>query len=449
MKIGVSQVDITPQVGVELSGFALRAQPSTGVLDRLGTRALFLEDGATRLLWLHCDLIGFDARIVTAFRAWAKAQLGLEEAEVLLTATHTHSGPCTIHLEEAGAYDERYAERLQLHLQEAAEAALRETESCAVCSGDAELGLAIDRRNQPSAHVDSRMGVVAFRRANGTLAAVIMNCAIHPVALGPRNRRISGDLLGLAAAEIARRLPGNPVTLLTNGACGNLNPPAVDASCAEFDLWGRQIAEVALTALAKASAPDGDASAALRVATMRCALPLDTLDRAGIDAHVAKITADLSAGPEWRAKVRRAADLWRRPLVAAIEQERVLTHRDLEVFTVRIGGVVFVGANAELFSIFTEWLRRELGASVYVLGYANGDCGYVCPRAAYEEGGYEVEIAHVFYGGHRFRAGGLERLAAEAIALVRRELAPTTEATAPGGQAVHAGSAAGNRIPQP
>src|SRR5687768_11441002 len=118
MKIGASQVEITPQVGVELSGFALRTQPSTGVLDQLWARGLFLVDGSARLLWLHCDLIGFDARIVTAFRTWAKAQLGLAEAEILLTATHTHSGPCTIHLEEAGAYDERYAGWLQLRLQE-------------------------------------------------------------------------------------------------------------------------------------------------------------------------------------------------------------------------------------------------------------------------------------------------------------------------------------------
>jgi hypothetical protein len=92
-----------------------------------------------------------------------------------------------------------------------------------------------------------------------------------------------------------------------------------------------------------------------------------------------------------------------------------------------------VGANVELFSIFTEWLRRELGPHVYVLGYANGNCGYLCPQAAYEEGGYEVETAHVFYGGHRFRAGGLERLAAEAGALVRRELAyPEDTSTAAG-----------------
>ncbi len=438
MKIGASQVEITPQVGGELSGFALRTQPSTGVLDRLWTRGLFLEDGSARLLWLHCDLIGFDVRIVTAFRAWARARLGLAETEILLTATHTHSGPCTIHLEEAGTYDEQYAGWLQLRLQESAQAAMRQTEACAVCTAEAELGLAIDRRGTASAHVDSRLGVVGFRRANGTLAAVIVNCAIHPVALGPDNRRVSGDLLGVAAEEITQRLPGNPVTLVTNGACGNLNPPAVNVSCAELDGWGREIAKVALTALASASASAKEVhgQAGLRVATARCVLPLDTLDRAGIDAHVAKVAADLTGGREWRAKVRRAADRWRRSLISAIEHDRVLTHRDIEVFTVRIGGVVFVGVNTELFSIFTEWLRREIGGRVYVLGYANGNCGYLCPQSAYEEGGYEVETAHVFYGGDRFRAGGLERLATEAVALVRRELAAPKNVTAAHSQTV-------------
>lgn len=427
MNIGASQVDITPQVGGELSGFALRTQPSTGVLDRLWARGLFIEDGSTRLLWLHCDLIGFDARIVADFRAWARGRLGLAETEILLTATHTHSGPCTIHLEEAGTYDEQYAGWLQLRLQESAQAAMRQIEACAVCTAAAELGLAVDRRHQPSAHVDSRLGVVGFRRADGTLAAVIVNCSIHPVALGPDNRLISGDLLGLAAAEIGRQLPGNPVTLVTNGACGNLNPPAVNVSDAEFGRWSREIARVALAALA--GAKDAPGPAGLRVAATRCALPLDTLDRAGLDVHVAKISADLTGGPEWRAKATRAADRWRRALVTAIEQDRVLGHRDLEVSAVRIGEVTFVGANAELFSIFTEWLRRELGGPVYVLGYANGDCGYLCPRSAYPEGGYEVETAHVFYGGDRFRAGGLERLAVEAVALVRRELASPKNVT--------------------
>lgn len=443
MNIGVAQIEITPAVGGELSGFALRTQPSTGVLDRLWARGLFLEAAGSRLLWLHCDLIGFDARIVTAFRGWAREELGLAETEVLLTATHTHSGPCTIHLAEAGAYDEPYVAWLQLRLQEAARTAMRCIEPCAVCVGEGELGLAIDRRNAATAHVDPRLGVVGFRRADGAFAAVIGNCAIHPVALGPENRRISGDLLGRAADEVTRLLPGAPVALMTNGACGNLNPPAVGVPCGQMDAWGRQIAGVAVAALANAEV---HARAPLQVAVARCALSLDTLDREGIDAQVARVTGDLAGGAEWRAKARRAADQWRRSLLSALEQDRALTQREIELFAVRIGEVVLIGANAELFSDFSAWLRRETGQRVHTLGYANGDVGYICPQRAYQEGGYEVESAHVFYGGYRFKAGGFERLAEAAVALVRR--AGGLEENSSGAGTAQPGAAADVRTPR-
>src|SRR2546429_3817526 len=72
MKASAAQIDITPAIGGELSGFALRIQPSTGIRDPLFARALYLNEGETRLLWIHCDLIGFDAGIPAKFREWAR-----------------------------------------------------------------------------------------------------------------------------------------------------------------------------------------------------------------------------------------------------------------------------------------------------------------------------------------------------------------------------------------
>jgi hypothetical protein len=65
-------------------------------------------------------------------------------------------------------------------------------------------------------------------------------------------------------------------------------------------------------------------------------------------------------------------------------------------------------------------LRRDRGKRIYILGYANGDVGYLPIRAAYAEGGYEVEEAHLFYGGFRVLPGGLERLALAATDLVEK-----------------------------
>src|SRR5437868_2236264 len=88
MDAGAAQIDITPAVGGELSGFALRIQPSIGISDPLFARALYLQEGETRLLWIHCDLIGFDAGIPAKFRDWARTELGLSSSEVVLSATH-------------------------------------------------------------------------------------------------------------------------------------------------------------------------------------------------------------------------------------------------------------------------------------------------------------------------------------------------------------------------
>jgi len=183
MILGTSQLDITPKAGVELSGFAARIQPSVGVLDPLSAKGLYLASGGARLLWLHCDLIGFDRSIVTAFRQWARETLGLQPGEVMLSATHTHAGPCTIHLREAGEYDPTYVEVLQRKLREAADIALARTEEVELVTVEGHLDLSVDRRKTTSPHTDPRVAALGFRRGDRTFAAAVVNYAMHPCLL--------------------------------------------------------------------------------------------------------------------------------------------------------------------------------------------------------------------------------------------------------------------------
>ena len=96
MKCGTSQVCITPPVGIELSGYAARVQPSVGVCADLYVRGLFLEEGSEKLLWLHADLVGFDREWTATLRRELAAELGLEARQILFSATHTHAGPATV-----------------------------------------------------------------------------------------------------------------------------------------------------------------------------------------------------------------------------------------------------------------------------------------------------------------------------------------------------------------
>lgn len=415
MIVGTSQIEITPKPGVELSGFAARTQPSTGVLDPLFAKALYLVCDNSDLLWIHCDLIGFERGVVQAFRCWAKNELGLEEAHVMLSATHTHAGPCTIHLREAGEYDGAYAEFLMAQLCEAARAAVMRAEKCDLITVEGRLNLAVDRRKTASAHTDPRVAALGFRRGDGTFAAAIVNYAVHPVALGPTNRLISADMSGQAAVALAQELGENPVVLITNGACANLNPPAENVPFAQVQQWGAQIAHAVGRLLKQAKSPE---KPRLKIVSRMVQLPLDVLDADGINRFADKALLDAKPLAQWGDKYRRVVEYWRTTLLKN-GRENGNGHHEAELFGVRLNGVILVGANAEVFSEFTDMLRKHSDRKIYLIGYANGDVGYLPTRAAYAEGGYEVEVAHMFYGGFRPRPGGLELLAAAAMDLVR------------------------------
>ena len=417
MIIGVSQIDITPEPGVELSGFAARVQPSVGVLDHLFAKALYLQNQGVRLLWLHADLIGFDSEIVKAFRRWAAANLGLVEDQIMVSATHTHSGPCTIHLQEAGRYDPVYVEFLLKKLQAVSGQAMASPEEVEVVSVEGRLDLAVDRRASASAHTDPRVTAAGFRRLDGSFAAALINYGVHPVSLGPTNRLISGDLSGAASSSLSQRLEGNPVVLMTNGASANLNPPAENVTPLKAQEWGKSIADSVAGLLGRAE-PLADPE--LRVLRHVVPLPLDVFDADRVQTVVEQALRSPMPLAQWGDKYKRVVEHWRASVLTEIHAGTAATHREAELFAVGLGPLTMVGMNAEVFSEFTDWLRASSIGPVCVIGYANGDLGYLPTSTAYLEGGYEVEVAYFFYGGFRPKAGGLELLSKEAIKVLGR-----------------------------
>ena len=110
--MGTAQLDITPRLGIELVGFAVRPQPLTGVLDPLAVRALYLgtpPSGCSR----YADLLAFEEPFVADLRRQVERDFGIPGSRVLVSATHTHSGPPTIHLTGCGAYDPAYVDWLE------------------------------------------------------------------------------------------------------------------------------------------------------------------------------------------------------------------------------------------------------------------------------------------------------------------------------------------------
>jgi neutral ceramidase len=415
VNIGIAQVDITPAAGCELSGFAARTQPSTGVLDPLYAKCLYLEEGRERLLWINVDLIGLMREFVLEFREWAAAGLGLTASQVMISAIHTHSGPVTVEISEAGRYDPDYVRFLRGRLEEVAQAAMAEVAECRPVFVEGRCDLAVDRRGKASARTDPRVAAFGWRRADGSFAGALTNYAMHAVALGPNNRMISADHPGRTAAILSERLPGRPIVIATNGACGNLNSPHENVSSEQLTQWGRQVAEAVADLLPEA-APMQDCT--LKVGARLVAAELDVLTVEQINKVADRYLSHAVSVGEWGDRYRRALEKWRRSRIEEVRTGQCPDSAEMEIFGIRLGPAAILGLNAEVFSVFTDLVREATGRDVYTVGYANGVRGYLPTTVAYEEGGYEVETAHFFYNSFRFKPGGLEKLAGEAVDLV-------------------------------
>lgn len=418
MKCGAGQTVITPRVGVDLAGFAARQGPSVGVHDDLYARALYLETADERLLWLHADLIGFSRALTAEVRAALAAEFGLLPRQVLLSATHTHSGPATVLLRWCGDMDADYMAALPGQLLRAGRAAILAAEDVTLRVGEGRCTLGQDRRPPgPFSHADSALPVVGFRRDDGGYVALLTNYAMHNVALSSENRHISGDVSGAAARYAEAHLPGRPVCLFTQGGCGNINPPAQSPCYPVMQQFGQRLGREAVYALDAQAVSAAEARLSSALATLE--LPLDVLAPAQVEAEYAREMAALDPGSAFYDHAARAYADWRRETLALLADGSAPATIPVDVQAVRIGPAAFVAVGAEVFSRLAAELRAAAGPRVYVVGYANGDIGYLPPREIYAEGGYEVDNAYKFYGHFMVAAGGFEQVREQALALLK------------------------------
>jgi neutral ceramidase len=423
MLAGIARATITPPPRADLSGYAARVQPSVGVHDDLYARALYLASGdahrpgAGRVLWLHADLLGFSRTFAQSVRSEISRELRIPLHAVCLSATHTHSGPATLFLRGCGRVDPDYLDALRTWLKEAARAALADAEPVAAAFAEGAVALSVDRRApSPRSHTDSRLPALVFRRAGGDAKAVLVNYPVHNVALSHGNRLVSADMAGVAAQVVREGLAGNPEVLLTNGACGNLNPPVLSATFEAAERFGRVLGGAALHTARQAAAMN---RGRIVCRELTLSLPLQVPTREEVRADFAAME---SAPPSGEAGADGASPMrqWRDDALAALAGGRAPAPLETSVQVIRIGEVFFVCLGAEVFSRMADALRAAGGARTYVVGYANGDLGYLPPEDIHGEGGYEVDMAYRYYGLFMPKRGGFEQVRDAARTLLQQ-----------------------------
>ncbi len=252
---GAAARPITPVLGqdpVFLAGFQSNRR-ATAVDLELYVRALALRTDTLSLVLVAVDLIGLTLPDVQEIRARV-AECGVDPYGLIITCTHTHSGPDTIGLwgpqEGVTGRNLIYLELLKGYIVDTVVEAL--TFCCPVSMRYATTSLPVFVQNyRTPGLVDNEVATLQFVKPDGEVVATLLNLACHPEILDGESTLLSSDYAGAACNALEAAVGG--VALHVSGALGGmLSPNVAERTPADVQHMGRAYAEVALAALTSA-----------------------------------------------------------------------------------------------------------------------------------------------------------------------------------------------------
>lgn len=426
---GAAQVDITPPAGTPMAGY-YAVRNLEGVLDPLFAKAIVLEKDGTRAAIVVLDLLTTTPGLVSESRAKIEAATGIPAKHVMISATHTHTGPVLADRprDEAfgGAHKLSVDYRASLP-EKIAEAVTKADKARAECSifhaVGKEEGLAFNRRYfledgtvgwnpgkknpkivKPAGPTDSSVPLVVFEVAKKPVACLV-NFAMHSDTTS--GRHASADYPGHLARALTAAKGETMISAFQLGCCGDVNHVNVNLADAqkgtgESSRIGTRLAAAALKAWDERT-PIADGPLVVTSETVE--LPLATVTLADVEAAkpvIAAVARGDTPAPKFLDQVqafkvddvaRRLGKPW------SVEVQVISLGPDLA--WVGLPGEIFtqLGLDVKAASPFKTTILAEL---------ANGSLGYIPDRKAYPQGQYEVLSS-------RAAAGSGEKLVESAL----------------------------------
>ncbi len=246
-RAGASAVVITPALGTPMAGY-YSPRGAEGVHDDLYAKAIVLESGGTRVALVSLDLITTPRDLVEDARAAIEKATSIPGAAVMISATHTHTGPLLAgrgKRESALGGDSdlarTYREGLPVKIAEAvrlADANLQDAK-LSVAHGQ-ESSIAFNRRFhmkdgtvgwnpgknnpnilKPAGTIDPDVPIISITTADGKPLAAYINYAVHLDNVG--GAKVSADMPATVAHCLSEYQGPDYVTLYTTGCCGDIN----------------------------------------------------------------------------------------------------------------------------------------------------------------------------------------------------------------------------------
>ena len=400
LKAGVARVDITPAGPIWMSGYAARTHPSGGALTRLWAKALAFESSpGGRIVVVTADVIGFPRSLGDEVAARVERQYRWKRSQLLLNASHTHTGPMVWpNLSNLAVLPSGERERLVAYHRQLADAlvavigkAIGNLAPATVEYGEGSAAFAANRRQptpagvklgvNPDGPVDHAVPVLKIADADGKIRAILFGYACHNTTLTAEIYQLSGDYAGFAAAALENLHPGaTALFLMLCGADQNPNPRGtVELAHLHGDTLANEVDRV----LAASMTPiDGPIRALFKLTRLRLAPRTRQDFEAELESPVP-------------AQARRAA-----LMLQSLDAGKRIDAIDYPVQAVRFGrSLTVIALGGEATVDYGLRIKREYpGEPIVTAGYTNDVMCYIPSARVLREGGYEPVDSMIYYG---------------------------------------------------
>jgi hypothetical protein len=409
LKGGCARVNITPPLGIPLIGSY--GKPSDDILDELYAKALVLNDGNNTIAIVSADLLYTPLEEITnPVREIIKEKIGIPEQNVLICATHTHSGPEVFTRSKvpregrlpAFQIDQSYLATLIKKIASSVLIAYKNMQDDSRKAGsqvkigaakgeipeivynrrpkgkDGSVKMAFTLSDEITATraivqgpegsvkvtftllpdepelvfgpVDPEVLVLRVEDANGQVVGSIINFACHPVCIYPYlSTTISADYPAYATQVVEQTEGGT--CLFALGTAGDIVP--IKRGLKSCQQIGKALGAEALRRLQLVSTSGDVTLKAIR--------------------KEIKLPTKKAPSEDKTAKNSKTTD-----------------YVNTEIQVLKLGDIYILGLPGEILVEVGLAIKRRAGVEkLFVVSLSNDAIGYVCHDRAYEEGGYE------------------------------------------------------------
>jgi neutral ceramidase len=382
IKIKALREKITPPVGTHLAGYGVNVI-SDGIHDDLFVSGISFDDGKSRAILLSYDLLGLDADLIQKIKKECSSIVGIQPENIVLTCTHTHSGPHTRSL-AIRLRDAEYSSKLIEYSKKAVSNAFDSMRDVSVYHYSIDCHENVNRRVitpdntchflpcskhlMPLANgiTDPELGIVFFVNESEKPIATLLNYAAHPLTCqsgGASSLKISSDYPGVLRKIVEQEIGG--ACIFTTGACGDLHPKGFETGFERTEEMGRNMA--------------------IKV--------IDSFSDSLRNQQLYKLNdnqLEVRSGMVELAFRKSGCVEERLPLYKDMDKET------FEFQILRLGDICFVGVPGELLvepGLEIKW--NSPFRKTFILYNSTAYVSYIPPTNAYVSGGYESSTAHI------------------------------------------------------